>query len=143
MIMAKRYLKFLIYLFIIFFITCAYFINIETHTIYGDDLALYVNHFKNKTAWDALNFYAPLGKFRPVSGLINTLILFIFDKNLHYYFLFNIGIQTLITCVFALILDLVLQSPLLSVVIGSLVGLSRFAFYSVTQVLNGGTSEGL
>jgi hypothetical protein len=141
--MRKAYTKYFILFFICFAVVCGYFLCIETHTIYGDDMALYFGHFKAKNLWDVLNAYAPFGKFRPVAGLVNAFNVFVFDNNLHNYFLFNVGIQALIICVFTLIVDLVLQSFVLSSVVGCLVGLSRFAFYNITQVLNGGSSEGL
>ena len=141
--MIKTGAKYFLFFLICFAVVCVYFIGIERHTIYGEDIALYFGHFKNKTVWDALNSYAPLGKFRPLPGIINTINLLQFNKNLHTYFLFNIGIQALIVCISTLILDLVLQSFVLSAVIGFLVGLSRFAFYDITKMLTGGSSEGL
>ncbi len=143
MIATKRYLLFFTCFVALFFITCAYFIDAETHTIYGDDLALYVAHMGTISVGDVLNFFAPIHKFRPVSGMVNMLNMAILGKNLHNYFLFNISIQTLVTCVFALVLNLVLCKPALSLYMGCMLGLSRFAYYNVTQILDGGVSEGL
>ena len=67
----------------------------------------------------------------------------LFGKDLHGYFVFNVFIQTFISCVFALILNLFIDSKFLSFFLSLLVGLSRFSYYNIIQLLNGGSLEGL
>lgn len=124
---------------IIFF----HFLKWKTAEIYGDDLHMYFTHEGLTSLWDKLNMPVFYGKFRPVHGVVTHLLIAIFKKHTGAYFLFNIGVQSLNTLLFAILVNLFLQSPFLSLLLGLLIGLSRFAFFNVTQFFNGGSLEGL
>ncbi len=83
------------------------------------------------------------GKFRPVQLFTSRLIFDLFQKNLNLYYLFNVLIQSLNTCLVALLLNLFLQSVFLSFSFSLFYGLSRFSFYDMTQLFCGGALEGL
>lgn len=120
-----------------------YFLKWKTYVIYGDDLHSYINHERFNTLWQKLNMPVFYSKYRPVHGLVSHTLIEIFHKHTGGYFLFNISIQTLNAFLFAMLVNLFLKSPFLSLLLGLLIGLSRFAFFNVTQLLNGGALEGL
>jgi peptidoglycan/LPS O-acetylase OafA/YrhL len=120
-----------------------YFLKFKTYVIYGDDLHSYINHERLTTLWQKLNLPVFYDKYRPVQGVVQHLLIEIFNKHTGGYFLFNIAIQTVNTFMFAMLVNLFLRSPFLSLLLSLLVGLSRFSFYNVTQLLNGGPLEGL
>ncbi|MCW3124255.1 MAG: hypothetical protein JWQ38_3747 [Flavipsychrobacter sp.] len=120
-----------------------YFLPFETKTIYGDDLAFYREHFTLNSISDWVNCIKADQKLRPVTGLLDRVLISLFDKDMHKYYVFNIAIQAIITTVFALIIDLLLSWPLFAFFISMLIGTSRFAFYNVSQIYWGGPMEGL
>jgi hypothetical protein len=128
---------------LVFALTCWYFLRIKTSTIYGDDLVFYRDHFKLNTLLDRITCIRTGEKFRPVFGLISNYMIDIFGKKMYMYFLFNVGVQTVITFLFALIANLFLESPVFSLFVALLVGLSRFAFFNITQLYCGGPLEGI
>ena len=73
----------------------------------------------------------------------NFCIYELFYKNLESYYLFNVVIQSVNTCLVAMLVNLFLRSPLLSLLTSLLYGLSRFSFFIVAQLFNGGILEGL
>lgn len=120
-----------------------FFLPWMTTTIYGDDLIIYSYHKSLQSFGEKINIDVPFGKFRPLHSVgIHVLIEF-FQKNLNYYYCFNISVQAINTFIFALILNLFLQSPYLSLAIGLSFGLSRFSLFNMTQLLNGGILEGM
>jgi hypothetical protein len=120
-----------------------YFLKWKTYVIYGDDLHSYINHERFTTLWQKLNLPVFYSKFRPVHGVVQHLLIETFNKHTGGYFLFNITIQTVNTFLFAMLVNLFLRSPFLSLMLSLLVGLSRFAYFNITQLLNGGALEGL
>jgi len=119
-----------------------YFLRIKTGTIYGDDLLFFKYHFTFKTLSDYMICIRTDQKLRPVFGIICNSVIGLFGKKMYLYYLFNVGMQTAITFLFALIANLFLRSPILSLLTGMLVGMSRFAFYNITQLCCGGPLEG-
>ena len=120
-----------------------YFLKYKTYVIYGDDLHVYIHHEGFKTFWDKMNMPTFYSKFRPVNGAVQHFLIEIFHKHTGGYYLFNIAIQTVNTFLFAMMVNLFLRSPFLSLLLSLLVGLTRFAFFNVTQLLSGGSLEGL
>lgn len=120
-----------------------YFVEWKTTTMYGDDLYLFRAHAEINGVLDKIDMPSQFGKFRPVHGMSLHLIIEWFQKNLDNYYLFNVGIQTLNTFIFALLVNLFLRSAFLSILLSLVVGLSRFSFFNMTQLLNGGALEGL
>lgn len=128
---------------LVFAILYVYFLPFETKTIYGDDLGFYREHFKLHTFTDWLNCAATDRKFRPVTGIIDGMLIHLTDKHLHGYYVFSILVQTIITVVFAAIIDLLVNAPLFAFFISILIGTSRFALYNITQLYWGGPMEGV
>lgn len=120
-----------------------YFLRIKTNVIYGDDLSTYINNISLKSFFEKINQSIASQKYRPVHDLIVYFMLELFKKNIQYYYLFNILIQTINTFLFATILNLFLRSIYMSLLFSLIVGLSRFAFFNITQLLNGGALEGV
>ena len=125
------------------FIVYFFFINWQPHTIYGDDLIIYMAHSKQNGFADKMNLLIPMGKYRPVNGFVLNLLIGAFQRNLTGYFLFNIGVQAINIFLFASLLNFFLKSPFASLLVALTLGLSRFALYNVTQLLYGGVMEGL
>jgi hypothetical protein len=120
-----------------------YFLRWRTNAIYGDDINIYMGHFGLHSFGEKVNMDLVFGKFRPVHGLVINFLVEVFKKHLKYYYLFNVGIQTVNTFLLAAILNLFLKSPGLSFFFGLILGLSRFSFFNITQLYNGGALEGL
>ncbi len=120
-----------------------YFLRWKTDVIYGDDLHMYITHEGLSSLSEELNMPTLYGKYRPVHGFVSHVLIEVFNKHTSGYFLFNIGIQSLNTLLFAMLVNLFLRSPFLSLLLSLLIGLSRFAFFNITQLLNGGALEGL
>jgi len=128
---------------LVFAILFVYFLPFETKTIYGDDLGFYREHFKLHTFTDWLNCTATDQKFRPVTGIIDGMLIHLTDKHLHGYYVFSILVQTIITVVFAAIINLLVSAPLFAFFISILIGTSRFALFNITQLYWGGPMEGV
>jgi hypothetical protein len=120
-----------------------YFLKWRTSTIYGDDVSLYLYQTGAHSLTDKINMDLIYQKYRPVHGLAMQGLVTFFQKNLGYYYLFNVSIQTINTFLFAGILNLFLRSRWWSLAFALIVGLSRFAFFNISQLFNGGALEGL
>ena len=114
-----------------------YYLKWKTNAVSGDDLYIFKDHFSNIADREITN------KFRPINSLLINSFFHFFQKNLDYFFYFNIGIQIINAYIFASVLNLFLKSPWLSVLAALTIGLSHFSFYAVTQLYNGGALEGL
>src|SRR5450432_3926447 len=112
-----------------------YFLNWKTHVIYGDDISIFLYQTGPHTLADKINMDVAFQKFRPVRGLVVQLLFTFFKKNVDYYYLFNIGIQTINTFIFARIVNLFLRSRWLSLFFGLIIGISRFSFFNISQLL--------
>ena len=120
-----------------------YFLQWKSGTIYGDDLYIFKGHEGLHSFSEKISMPVSSGKFRPVNGLSIHFLIELFQKNLTLYYAFNVGIQAINTFLFAVLLNLFLKSPSLSLVFSLAVGLSRFSFFNMSQLLNGGALEGL
>jgi len=120
-----------------------YFLKWKTGTIYGDDLYMYIGFNSANGFNEKFHYLISSNKFRPVNEIVFTILINLFQKNLDAYYLFNIAIQAINTLILARLLNLFLKSPLLSLLFGLLLGLSRFSFYNISQLFNGGALEGL
>jgi len=120
-----------------------YFLKWETVSAYGDDLYVFKNYSGLDNFSDKINLPVNFGKYRPVQGLGIYILIEWFQKNLHAYYLFNIGVQTIITLLFAMLLNLFLKSQYFSLFFSLIIGLSRFSYFNISQLLNGGALEGL
>jgi hypothetical protein len=120
-----------------------FFLRWRTNAIYGDDLYVFINHENLKSFIEKISISIPSHKYRPVSDIVMHYVVELFQKNVTDYYLFNVFIQTVNTFLFAAIAYLFLQSRYLSLLFALLVGLSRFAFYDLTQLLMGGALEAL
>lgn len=138
----KDYFSILLLILIPVIIYC-YFLIIKTKVIYGDDLYLFTDHARLNNFSDKINQSLSSGKYRPVHDFMLNLIIQLFQKQIGAYYVFNVGIQIINTFLFVAILNLFIKPFYLSLLISLLIGLSRFAFFNVTQLLNGGALEGL
>ncbi len=120
-----------------------YFLKWRTNIIYGDDLFSYKAISTASSFSDLTKIYISSSKYRPVHELFSKLIFELFHKNIGYYYLFNVFIQTINTYLLALIIDLFLSSPVVSLFFSLIFALSRFAYFNLTQLFNGGVLEGL
>ncbi|HTE09561.1 MAG TPA: hypothetical protein VK645_01305 [Chitinophagaceae bacterium] len=142
--MIKRTSFFLIVISIaIPFVIYFYFLQWRTAAIYGDDLSIFIRHAGLKGFGSRINLDLLYGKFRPVHGFMVDLLINTFQKDLRGYYMFNVSVQAINTYLFAILLNLFLRSPFLSLLLGCIAGLSRFSFFNVTQLFNGGALEGL
>ena len=120
-----------------------YFFDFRTMTIYGDDLYRF-HDFQSVTGLcQRLTDFGFDGKFRPIFSLICSLCLNLFGKNLTLYYVFNVFIQSVNSFIFILTVDLIVESIGISFYLGLLFAFSRFAFYNVSQLYNGGPLEGI
>lgn len=120
-----------------------YFLPLQTRIIYGDDLNIYMNFSGLHNFRDRINMDVPYGKFRPVHDLAIMFLIETFGRKLSYYYLFNVLIQALNTVIFAITLRLFIKPTWLALLFSILLGLSRFSFFNISQLLNGGALEGL
>lgn len=142
--MTKKINKYLLFsLIAVPIIIYIYFLRWKTDTMYGDDLLMFRDLGRLDTFIQKVNWHVAFQKYRPVHGVTMHLIIEWFQKNLDAYYVFNVAIQTLNTFIFALVLNLFLRSPLLALLFSLIFGLSRFAFFNISQLLNGGALEGL
>ena len=120
-----------------------YFLNWKTNTAYGDDLVVFKEYSKLHSFFERINLPVLFGKYRPLHGMSISFIIELFQKNLTGYYFFNIAVQTINAWLFALIVNLFLRSPFLSLLLSLIVGLSRIFYFNIAQLLNGGALEGL
>ena len=111
--------------------------------MYGDDLYIYKNHEGLKSFSDKISIPVVFDKYRPIHGLGMHFLIELFHKHTGGYYAFNVAVQVANTFLFAFIVNLFVRSYLLSLLAGLIVGLSRFAYFNITQLLNGGALEGL
>src|SRR4051812_4022956 len=98
-----------IVLFALFFTAIRfYFFDIQTRTIYGDDLTQYQELAGTNKLSDAIDAGKSCYKFRPVSGIVSSLEIHQFQKTLGDYYNFNVVIQALIATLFAAIVNIFL-----------------------------------
>lgn len=138
-----KYILFLFFVIAIPIIIYLYFLPWKTSTMYGDDLYLYKTHASLHSFSEKINIPGLFQKYRPVHGLSMHVLLETFHKNLNGYCCFNIAIQVINTFLFALIINFFLKSLWLSLLCGLSLGLSRFSYFNITQLFNGGALEGL
>ncbi len=138
-----KYIVFLLLVIAIPIIIYLYFLPWKTTTMYGDDLYIYKTHAALHNFSEKINIPGLFQKYRPVHGLSMHFLIETFQKNLDGYYYFNVAIQVINTFLFALILNLFLKSPPLSLIFSLSLGLSRFSYFNMTQLYNGGALEGL
>ncbi len=120
-----------------------YFLPWKTNTIYGDDLYIFKDLSNSKGILEMIRLSMVSGKFRPMHVLSSRIIFDLFHKNLSDYYLFNVAVQSINSCLVAILLNTVLRSTILSFAFGLFYGLSRFSLYNITQLFCGGALEGL
>lgn len=125
------------------FIVYAYFSEWRTGTCYGDDLYIFKSHAEASTLSEKLNQPLVFGKYRPVHGIGIYLLIEMLEKNVTGYYIFNILVQSLNTVLLAVTLNLFLRNFVFSFMLALATGLSAFALFNITQLLNGGILEGL
>ncbi len=138
-----RYILFVVLVIAVPIIIYLYFLQWKTTTIYGDDLYIYKSHASLNDFSEKVNIPGLFRKYRPVQGWSIHFLIETFQKNLNGYYFFNIAIQVINCFLFALILNLFLRSPSLALIFSLSLGLSRFCCFNISQLLNGGTLEGL
>src|SRR5262245_59529159 len=99
-----------------------YFLQCKAHVFYGDDLYTYSQYMVLKTFSEKINMSVAAEKFRPIQGMVLQLLIDTFGNNSNGYYWFNVLIQSINTLIFALVLNLYLQSPVLSIFIGLVLG---------------------
>jgi hypothetical protein len=120
-----------------------YFLRWRPNIIYGDDLNIYMSHFSLHSFGERMNLDVMYGKFRPIHSLVINFLIEFFKKDLQYVYVFNVVIQSLIVYMLAASLNLFLKLPWLSLFWALIAGLSRFSFFNLSQLYNGGALEGL
>ena len=139
----KKNYYFLIFLLAAPVIIYFYYLKWKTNTIYGDDLYIFMNHSGPISLGEKINLDILSGKYRPIHGVTLHWIIELFGKNLQAYYCFNVAIQAINTFIFAIIFDLLLNVPIVSCLLSLVWGLSRFSYYVISQLLNGGCLEGM
>ena len=109
----------------------------QTQVIYGDDLGIYES-YRTKTDLDII---LESEKYRPINTWMIKLLIATLGKHIPLYFYFNAMMQAICTLLFIKIANLFLKDILFSFHLGLLVALSRFNFYNLTQLYNGGAME--
>lgn len=109
----------------------------QTRVIYGDDLGIY-HAYRH---WTELEIIRESQKYRPVNTWLIRLLIATLGKHVSWYFYFNAAMQALYTLIFIRLTNLLVQNKLICLSVGLLVALSRFNFYNLTQLYNGGAME--
>ncbi len=134
----------LLFLFLaIFAVTYVYFLVTKVHTFYGDDLAFNRDYFQLPSFSKRIWLFLKYEKYRPINGFVYASMTALFEKNADYYYIFNIAVLSGCTFVFALTLNLFLNSLPLSFLFSLTFGLSRFFYYNTSQLSCGGALESL
>lgn len=139
----NSFFLFLLFLIVVPIIIYFYFLKWKTDTIYGDDLLMFRDVTGTNSFIERLNWHVAFQKYRPVHGLSMQMIIDWFGKNINAYYVFNVAIHTINTFIFALLINLFLKSPVLSFAFSLIFAVSRFTFFNISQLLNGGALEGL
>jgi len=139
----KKNIVLLLYLIAVALFIYFYFLKWKTGTAYGDDLYTFKRHEMLTNFSDKISIPFSFQKYRPVHGLTLHLIIESFQKNSTAYYIFNVGIQAINVFILAMSVDLFLKSPFFSLLFSLLIGISRFSFFNISQLLNGGVLEGL
>ena len=131
------------YILVIPFLIYVYFLQWKPSSIHDDDLFLYrafahLNGFSEQT-----NVSLYFGQYRPVRDIFFYAFMKIFNNNLEAIYIFNVIIQAINTIIFAYLLNLFLKSFRLSLFLSLILCLSRFCFYNVIQIWDGGILEGM
>jgi hypothetical protein len=113
----------------------------ETHTIYGDDLIMIQMNMDLTSFADKMKAFQVFLKFRPLHDILVSCIIALFQKNLHYYFIFNVAMLSVAAYIFSRIVRLFLGSETLSLFAGIVYGLSHCLFYNITQIIEGAGLE--
>jgi hypothetical protein len=142
-LLIKNKISFTLSVLAVFIIVYFYFLKWRTNVIYGDDISIFTAYSGLHGVWDKLNIDSVFQKFRPVQGLAINILINVFEKHLKYYYLFNICIQVLNIFILAQLIDLFLKSPFFSLFFSLIAGISRFSYFNITQLFNGGALEGL
>lgn len=121
-----------------------YFHPFRTQVAYGDDLYMFKDFFKLNTWQEKTNLPIQSAKYRPVHGFILYFLINALGKNVALYYIFNAIIQTCITLLSARVLNLFIKNFLLSAFCSLVfIGISRFSYFNMSQLLNGGALEGM
>lgn len=115
----------------------------KTESIYYDDLFLFEKHIAAKNFFQQINILVESDKYRPVHGVVWNLLIDLFEKKIWYIFYFNLLVQIINLLMFAAVIDLFLNAPFISLLVGLTLGQSRFCIFNITQLYNGGALEGL
>ncbi len=132
-----------LYFLAIFVVVYFFFLNWEAKTAYGDDLTNFKSHATAKTFIEQVNIPNTYGKYRPVNGVVFNVIIDWFGKDLHAYYVFNVGMVAVCTFLLFLTLNLILESYFFAFLFSLAFGLSRFFYYAISQLTMGGALEGL
>jgi len=133
----------LLVFFSIFFIVYFYYLRWKTDTLYGDDYFQYQHLSSVHSFKDVIGVLLDAQKFRPINSLAAKIIVSVFGKHSEWYYVFNVFIQALNTYFLALLINFFLRLLPLSIILSLVYGLSRFAFYGISELINGGPLEGL
>lgn len=128
---------------LILVIIYAYFLKWKLTSVHDDDLYVLIGYTHLKPGFEKFNTSLIFGQYRPVRDFFLHLLLMLFGKNFTAIYCFNVFILSLNTVLMACSLNLFLRSIGLSFFTSLIVGMSRFSFYSATQLFNGGVMEGL
>ncbi len=130
-------LQLLMLFFPLFAIICLWYCRWQTQVIYGDDLGIY-NVLRFETD---LEIVREAQKYRPVNTWLIKLLIATLGKHVSWYFYFNAAMQALYALLFIRLTSLLVQNKYVCFSVGLLVALSRFNFYNLTQLYNGGAME--
>ncbi len=128
-------------LFLLFFpllaIIVFWFSHWQTQVIYGDDLGIYQYYLTKSDAY----IIAESQKYRPINTWLIKLLIATLGKHVSLYYYFNAAMQAICALLFIKIANLFLRNIFFSFLFGVLVAVSRFNFYNLTQLYNGGAME--
>ena len=119
-----------------------YYYWLRTQTIYGDDLFVY-NYYGEPDISKHFDNGSTLLKFRPVNVAAIKAILALFNKDIYQYYIFNVLMQAINVVLFVRICNLYLRSIYLSCLASLVLAVSRFNYFNISQLYNGGALETL
>lgn len=121
----------------LFAIICLWYSPWQTQVIYGDDLGTF-QAYRFQTE---LEMIRESQKYRPVNTWLIRFLIATLGKHVSWHFYFNAAMQAVYTLVFIRLANLLVKNKIICIAAGSLVALSRFNFYNLTQLYNGGAME--
>ncbi len=133
----------ILYFILIPVIIFLYFLNWKTDVIYGDDLYVYKDYFDAGRRLAKVNMSTIYEKYRPVHDMVVALLIRLCNKNIFSYYVFNVLVQAINAVIFARIAQLFIKSVYFCALLGLMIGISRFSYYNITQLFNGGALEGM